>query len=118
VIGFLIAAGAEPNAMDRSGVAPLHRAVRNRCAAAVSALVGGGADPLLANKSGSTPLHVAVQSTGKRSSGSEACQREQRRLIAFLLRQGASPRDVDAKGKSVAAAASSDWIRHLLDASE
>lgn len=91
VIGFLIAAGAEPNAMDRSGVAPLHRAVRNRCSAAVSALVEGGADPLLANKSGSTPLHLAVQSTGKSSSGSENCQREQRRLIAFLLRQGASP---------------------------
>jgi hypothetical protein len=32
-----------------------------------------------------------------------------------LLRNGASQTDVDANGKSVAAAVSSDWIRHLLD---
>lgn len=41
-IGCLIAAGADPNAMDKSGVAPLHRAVRARCAAAVEALLDGG----------------------------------------------------------------------------
>ena len=29
-VGVLIAAGAEPNAVDKSGVTPLHRAVRNR----------------------------------------------------------------------------------------
>jgi ankyrin repeat protein len=114
VITFLIAAGADPNAVDRSGVAPLHRAVRNRCSAAAGALVDNGADPRLTNRSGSTPLHLAVQNTGKSSSGSEACKREQRRLIAFLLGRGASATDVDSKGKSVMAAASSDWIRQLL----
>jgi hypothetical protein len=30
------------------------------------------------------------------------------------LEHGASPGDVDANGKTVAAAASSDWIRELL----
>ena len=115
VIAYLIAAGADANALDKSGVAPLHRAVRNRCSAATSALIDNGADPRLKNKSGSTPLHLAVQNTGKSNSGSEASKDEQGRVIALLLRHGASPTDVDANGKSVAAATSSDWIRHLLD---
>jgi ankyrin repeat protein len=101
--------------MDASGVAPLHRAVRNRCSAAVSALIAHGADPRLRNKSGSTPLHLAVQNTGKSNSGSGAAKDEQRRIIALLLEHGASPTDVDANGKTAAAAASSDWVRQLLD---
>ena len=67
------------------------------------------------NKSGSTPLHLAVQNTGKSNSGSEAAKEEQRRIIVLLLGHGASGTDRDAKGKTVAAAASSDWIRQLLD---
>lgn len=115
VIGYLIAAGADPDAFDRSGVAPLHRAVRNRCSAAVTALVDNGADPRLRNKGGSTALHLAVQNTGKSNSGSDAAYEEQRRIIAELLRHGAGPADVDASGKTVAAAATSDRIRALLD---
>jgi hypothetical protein len=117
VIAYLFEAGADPNALDKSGVAPLHRAVRTRCSAAVSALLENGADPRLMNKSGSTPLHLAVQNTGRSNSGSEASKDEQGGVIALLLRHGASPTDVDAKGKTVAAAASSDWIRHLLNSS-
>ena len=67
------------------------------------------------NKTGSTPLHLAVQNTGRSDSGSEAAKDGQRRIIVFLLEHGASPTDADAKGKTVAAAASSDWIRELLD---
>ena len=100
--------------MTESGVAPLHRAVRNRCSAAVSALIDGGADPLLMNKSGSTPLHLAVQNTGKSNSGAQAAKDEQGRIIVMLLEHGASPTDVDANGKSVTTAAGSDWIRELL----
>jgi hypothetical protein len=59
-------------------------------------------------------LHLAVQNTGKSNSGSDAAKTEQRRIIALLLEHGASPADVDANGKTVAAAASSDWIRRLL----
>ena len=66
------------------------------------------------NKSGSTPLHLAVQNTGRSDSGSGAAKDEQARIIAVLLEYGASPTDADAKGKTVAAAASSDWIRDLL----
>jgi hypothetical protein len=115
VISYLSDAGADPNALDKSGVAPLHRAVRDRCAGGVSALIDKGADPLLMNKSGSTPLHLAVQNTGKSHSGSDAAKEAQRRIIVLLLEHGASPNDLDAKGKTAAAAASSDWIRQLLD---
>jgi ankyrin repeat protein len=114
VIIYLTENGADPNGMDKSGVAALHRAVRDRCSEAVSALIENGADPRLMNKSGSTPLHLAVQNTGKSNSGSDGAKDEQRRIIAVLLEHGASPGDVDANGKTVAAAASSDWIRALL----
>jgi Ankyrin repeats (3 copies)/Ankyrin repeats (many copies) len=115
VIALLVTAGAGPDELDGSGVAPLHRAVRNRCSSAVSALIERGADPRLTNKSGSTPLHLAVQNTGKSNSGSEAAKEEQGRIIALLLDHGARPTDVDAKGRTVVSAASSDWIRRLLD---
>ncbi len=44
-ITYLISVGADPDAVAAGGVTPLHRAVRNRCAAAVRALLEGGADP-------------------------------------------------------------------------
>ena len=69
VIAYLIEEGADPNAMDKSGVAPLHRAVRTRSSYAVRALIENGANPPLMNNNGSTPLHLAVQNTGKGNSG-------------------------------------------------
>jgi len=117
VISYLIDAGADPDALDKSGVAPLHRAVRTRSSAAVRALIDRGANLLLMNKRGSTPLHLAVQTTGKTNSGSEVAKEEQHRIIGLLLSHGASGTDLDAKGKTVAAAASSEWIRQLLDRS-
>lgn len=114
MIDFLVDAGADPNAIDNSGVAPLHRAVRNRSSAAVSALIDKGADPMVRNRNGSTPLHLAVQTTGKSNSGTEAAKSEQQQIILLLLGHGARPTDIDNKGKTVAAAASSDWIRQLL----
>jgi ankyrin repeat protein len=114
VIVYLIEHGADPNALDNSGVAPIHRAVRTRSSRAVKTLIEHGADPLLKNKSGSTPLHLAVQNTGASGSGTDAAKQEQGRVIAVLLEHGASPNDLDAKGKSVAEAASSVWVRDLL----
>jgi hypothetical protein len=114
VVEYLIAIGADPNARDASGVAPLHRAVRTRCSEAVEALLENGADPRLMNKQGSTPLHLAVQNTGRGHSGTAAGKDEQRSIIASLLRHGAGPTDLDAKGKTVEAAAASDSIRDLL----
>jgi ankyrin repeat protein len=114
VITYLIEAGADPNAPDNSGVAPLHRAVRNRCSAAVRALLAYGADPLLTNKRGSTPLHLAVQNTGRGESGTDAAHEEQHEIIVVLLQHGARPEDTDAKGKTVADRATSDWVREAL----
>ena len=67
------------------------------------------------NKNGSTPLHLAVQSIGRSDSGSASAKEEQGRINARLIEHGASPTDADANGKTLAAAACSDWIRDLLD---
>ena len=103
VIAYLTSIGANPNALDKSGVAPLHRAVRTRSLSAVRALLDGGADPRLRNKSGSTPLHLAVQNTGRGGSGSDAARRQQAGIVQLLLERGARPADTDARGKK--------WIR-------
>lgn len=114
-IAYLVAIGADPDAMDKSGVAPLHRAVRTRSLAAVRALLDGGANARAPNKAGSTPLHLAVQTTGRGGSGSEqARQQQQAAIIALLLERGARPTDQDGQGKSVLAAATSEWVRALL----
>jgi hypothetical protein len=85
-VAHLIEAGADPNATDKSGVTPLHRAVRTRCAAAVKALLEAGADPRRKNKSGSTPMLLATQNTGRGGSGSSAAKAQQE-LIVQLLRE-------------------------------
>ncbi len=84
VVAFLIRAGADPNAIDKSGVAPLHRAVRTRCSAAVRALLANGADRQRKNKSGSTPLQLAVQTTGRGGSGTASAREQQQQIIALL----------------------------------
>ena len=114
VVACLIEQGADPNARDNSGVAPLHRAVRTRCAAAVRALLAHGADAVLPNQAGSTPLHLAVQTTGRGGSGSDSAKEQQREIVVVLLAHGARPTDTDAKGKTVAVMARAEWIRELL----
>jgi hypothetical protein len=84
VIDFLISAGADPDATAAGGVTPLHRAVRNRCSAAVEALLAGGADPHRANDHGSTPADLARQTTGRGGTGSPAAKAEQRVIINLL----------------------------------
>ena len=113
-IECLVRAGADPNATDKSGVAPLHRAVRTRCAAAVQALLSAGAKADLPNKNGSTPLHLAVQNTGRGGSGSPEAIEQQRQIILALLASGASIKKKDAAGKTVEQAATAGWIRELL----
>jgi hypothetical protein len=113
-IKYLVSVGANPNAPDGSGVAPLHRAVRTRSLAAVRALVDAGANPRQPNKAGSTPLHLAVQPTGRGGSGSQGARQEQAGIISFLLEHGARSTDRDGNGKRVHEAATSDWIRQLL----
>ena len=84
IILFLIEAGAEPNAAAAGGVTPLHRAVRNRCSAAVEALLSVGADPHLANDHGSTAFDLAHWTTGRGGTGSTEAKIEQRTIIDLL----------------------------------
>ena len=83
-IARLIAAGADPNATDNSSVTALHRAVRCRCAAAVSALLQGGANAKLPKKSGSTPMKLANLTTGRGGSGSAEAKAQQALIVRLL----------------------------------
>lgn len=114
MIAYLLSAGADANAVDKNGVAPLHRAVRTRSLAAVRALLDGGADVRLRNGAGSTPLHLAVQTTGATGSGSERARDQQAAIIRLLLERGARVSDKDGKGTPVRGAARSAWVRELL----
>jgi hypothetical protein len=84
VIAYLVDVGADPDATASGGVTPLHRAVRNRCSAAVGTLLRLGADPRSANDHGSTPSDLARRATGRGGTGSEAARSEQRRIIDLL----------------------------------
>jgi ankyrin repeat protein len=114
MIEYLLSVGADPNALDGAGVAPLHRAVRTRSLAAVRALLDGGANSRLPNKAGSTPLHLAVQTTGRGGSGSLQAREQQAGIIRLLLERGATVADQDKQGKAVHQAATSTWSRALL----
>jgi len=88
-IGYLISAGADPNAVDDSGVAPIHRAVRTRSLLAVKALLDGGASVSQPNKSGSTPLYLAEHNSGRAGSGTPQAREQQTAIIRLLLEHGA-----------------------------
>ena len=88
-IALLIAAGADANAVDGSGVAPLHRAVRTRCAAAVTALLEGGADAGRPNGNGSTPAMLAPRQPGRRGRGSAAAKAQQAEIVRLFERHRA-----------------------------
>ena len=83
----LIEAGADPNTVNKTGVSPLHRAVRSRCAEAVRTLLQRGADPELRNKSGSTPMLLATHNTGRGGSGSPEAKSQQQEIFRLLERR-------------------------------
>src|ERR1051325_7113471 len=112
-IHCLLQNGADIHAQDMNGATALHRAVRTRCAAAVTFLLRAGSDPTIKNKHGSTPFHLAVQNTGRGGTGTSAAISAQREIIKEFLSFGVSSNLKDGKGKSVADCARSGWIREL-----
>ena len=114
LITLLVDSGADPNALDKGGVAPLHRAVRQRCLGAVDSLLRNGSAVSLRNRSGSTPLHLAVQNTGRGGSGSAESKDLQREIIGLLLKAGADPLDPDGRGRTVRQCIQGKWIRTLF----
>jgi hypothetical protein len=84
MVAYLIEAGADPDATAAGGVTPLHRAIRNRCSAAVRALLDAGADPHRSNERGSTAMMLARWTTGKGGSGSPAAKAEQAKIVSML----------------------------------
>lgn len=113
-ITYLVSVGAHPDALDGSGVSPLHRAVRTRSLLAVRALLDAGAGVGRPNKAGSTPLHLAVQTTGRGGSGSPEAREQQAGIVRLLVERGARVTDQDGRGRSVLQAATGEWIRSLL----
>ena len=80
----LLAAGADPESVNLDGVAPLHRAVRSRCSAAVGTLLDAGASAVRPNGNGSSPMHLATHATGRGGSGAAEAKREQAEIIRLL----------------------------------
>ncbi|MFO0616398.1 MAG: ankyrin repeat domain-containing protein [Polyangiaceae bacterium] len=89
IVEILVDAGAHPCALDKGGVAPIHRAVRTRAIGAVLGLLGRGADPHQPNKSGSTPLTLATSTTGKSGSASAEARAAAGQILAALAAAGA-----------------------------
>jgi hypothetical protein len=80
----LVEAGANPNVLDKSGVSPLHKAIRTRCADAVRTLLTLGADPAGPNKNGSTPILLAKENTGRGGTGSDEAKLQQQEILRLL----------------------------------
>ncbi len=89
MVACLLELGADPNVFDKNGTAPLHRAVRNRCAAAVKTLLDGGADPEATNRSGSTAAQLAHWTTGRGGTGSTEARTQQEDILRLLHAAGA-----------------------------
>jgi hypothetical protein len=83
---YLVEAGADMDAAAAGGATPLHRAVRNRCSAAVATLLEVGADPGLRNDGGSTAADLAHMTTGRGGTGSAEARAEQAVILELLAR--------------------------------
>lgn len=111
---LLLEAGVSIDATDKNGATALHHAVRVGGVTAVKFLLAANADITIRNKSGSPPFHLAVQSLDRRGAGQGRTRAAQREIIEAFLERGDGAALVDAKGRTVADAARSMWIREIL----
>ena len=81
---FLLSEGHDPNARDRFGNTPLHKASSPEI---VKILISYGADPSLKNDSGETPLDVNIERT---NFGSDEIREKKRRIVTILSNPHAS----------------------------
>jgi hypothetical protein len=108
VAELLVGHGADCRARNRRGAEPLHYAADanhwNPTAQAetIEFLVSVGADPNAVDKSGVAPLHRAVRTRSLSA-------------VRTLLDGGAKSTDEDGRGKQVRQAATSEWIRAMLN---
>jgi ankyrin repeat protein len=97
VIELLLDGGSNIEHKDKSGAAPLHRAVRARSPEAVRCLLERGARvDATHGRRRTTPLHIGTHSTG--ASGTKGTHAEQQEIVKLLLHYGADPRARDANG--------------------
>jgi ankyrin repeat protein len=82
----LLDLGAEVNAVNKEGVAPLHFAVDRRDAI-LKLLISNGEDPNLPRPDGKTPLHLAAE-------------RSNDAAVVVLLKAGAHVNAVDSQGRT------------------
>ncbi|HEX3427537.1 MAG TPA: ankyrin repeat domain-containing protein [Candidatus Limnocylindrales bacterium] len=59
IVELLLAAGADPNALQRHGWTPIHAAAQNGDIRSLEALLGAGADPSLRNEEGHSAADIA-----------------------------------------------------------
>ena len=75
---ILLSEGHDPNARDRFGNTPLHKASSPEI---IKVLISYGADPSLKNDSGETPLDVNIERT---NFGSDEIREKKRRIVTIL----------------------------------
>jgi ankyrin repeat protein len=114
-ITLLHSRGADLDARNKGGVAPLHMAVRDRDFQAVRALLEHGAEVDIEDRGRkSTPLRRAVANTGR--PGTAGTQDVATEITSLLLKHGANPNHVNRSGKTVLESTRHRETRELLEA--
>jgi len=93
LLEILLMAGADVNAVDRSGASALHAAVHDGASlTCIQALIAHGANPELADKSGNTPLILAIANAKSEAEATDAAR--------LLEAAGASPSSSNHAGET------------------
>lgn len=91
MMAFLLAAGADPNAVNHFGQTPLMRAAGAGALSVAKLLIAAGARVNARDSRGETPLMSVCEREGSDST---------QRLVEFLLEKGANPNELDDLGQT------------------